>query len=110
MLERWVTPQPLLVVWASPISAPRLWPLQVAEVVDMMLQPARLAFGAPLVRMPWTPLPASASRQYWVEGGSCWEIAAALNDFCRAPLAAASPLKPTTCEKNSGTRRVIVTL
>src|ERR1700730_17914607 len=63
-LECWMLPQPLLVPWASPMSALVLWPLHVAVVSDMMLQPARSAIGAPLVRMPWAPLEARARMQY----------------------------------------------
>ena len=43
------------------MSAPVVWPLQVAVVSDMISQPARLASGTPLARMPWAPLLASAA-------------------------------------------------
>jgi hypothetical protein len=64
VLDFCVTPQPLLVPWASPTVAFKLCPLQVAPVLDITLQPAILAFGAPLEVMPCWPLPASATRQY----------------------------------------------
>ena len=56
-------PQPLSVPCASPKVAFKLWPLQVALVLDITLQPFMLAFGAPLLVMPAAPLLASARRQ-----------------------------------------------
>src|SRR5215471_4704217 len=111
-------PQPLFVPWAAPIVAPRLWPWQLADVLDMTLQPVMLAFGAPLVVIPTAPLPPSANRQYGVEPDICTaayaEPASALTagppPFMTAGLAVVvvvvdmllvvlvSPLKPITCD------------
>jgi hypothetical protein len=50
-LEYAFTPQPLFVLCAAPIGDPKLPPLQVDPVFDMVLH-AMLDFGAPLDRMP----------------------------------------------------------
>jgi hypothetical protein len=51
-LENCALPRPLLVPCAAPMFALRLWPLQVAVVLDITLQHCKLASGASLEVMP----------------------------------------------------------
>ena len=76
----------------------------------MTLQSAMLALGLPLVTMSCAPLVPSASMHKGTDKLACFATAVALNDLCGTPLILLVPVKPTTSERKSGTRPVIVTL
>src|SRR5579864_3532736 len=95
-------PQPLSVPCALPTPAFKLWPLQEAPVLDIVLQPFRFAFDAPLAEIPVLPLPASARMQYEYPVVPVATAPAVSVDIFWL-FAVALLWYPTTCEKNNGT-------